>query len=180
MWAVLALLCFLRATYEGLTFFTKCPDPRLLDMRDEPLCERSVLFRLSAGLVALIRSVGVAGILEGTEFDAEYAEQLLTLAVGFDCTGRTDFVCYSWNQRRTLPMPSDMDDEAGAVDGNAALGVAEADDAYAMPADDGAAQPREVAADTEVGAALAAVPARGGATRVGSIQSDSPKGVAQE
>ena len=96
-WAVLALLCFLRTAHEGLSFFTKCPDPRLLARRDEPVGERGVLFRLSAGLVALIRSVGVAGILEGTASDAEYAEQLLTFAADLDWIGQPDFVWYSWN-----------------------------------------------------------------------------------
>ena len=70
-WAELALMCFLRVAHEGRLFFTKCPDPRLLSRRNEPTGERSVLFRLSAGLVALIRSVGVAEIHESTEFDAE-------------------------------------------------------------------------------------------------------------
>ena len=70
-WAVLALLCFLRAAPEVLTFFTKCPDPQILARRDEPIGERGILFRLSAGLPALICSVGVAGILEGTAFEAE-------------------------------------------------------------------------------------------------------------
>ena len=56
-WAVLALLCFLRAAHKGLPFFTKCPAPRLQARRDEPVGEGGVLFRLSAGLVALIRSV---------------------------------------------------------------------------------------------------------------------------
>lgn len=86
-WTVLALLGFLRATDEGLPFFTNCPDPRLLARRNEPIAERGVLFRLSAGPVALIRSVGVAEILEGTAFDGEYENQLLTFAVGL-YTGR--------------------------------------------------------------------------------------------
>ena len=60
-WTVLALLCFLRAAHEVLPFFTKCPDRRLLARRDEPVGERGVLFRISAGLVALIHSDGVAG-----------------------------------------------------------------------------------------------------------------------
>ena len=66
-------------------------------------------------------------------------------------------------------MPSDMDDETGTFDDDAALGVAGAYDAYALPANDGAVKQREVAADTAVGAAAAAMPAREGSTRVGSI-----------
>ena len=76
--------------------------------------------------------------------------------------------------------------ETSTVDGDAALGVADADDAYAMPADDGVAQPREIAADMEVtphggrrgacgaGAvdALAWVPCRA-TRRMGSRRSDS-------
>ena len=77
-------------------------------------------------------------------------------------------------------MPTDTDDEASAVDGNAALDGDDADAADAIPAEYDVAQPREVAADTEVAVAAAAVPARGGSTRVGSIQSDSPKGAAQK
>ena len=77
-------------------------------------------------------------------------------------------------------MPTDMDDEAGAVDGDAAVDADEADTADAMPTEEGVAPPREVAADTGVAIAAAAMPARGGSTRVGSIQSYSPKGVAQE
>lgn len=71
-WAVLAFLCFLHAAFDGMPFFTKCPDSRLLARRVESVRERGVLFRLSSGLVDLIRSVGVAEILEGTEFDATY------------------------------------------------------------------------------------------------------------
>ena len=88
-WAVTAFLCFLRASLEGMPFFTKCPDPRLLARRDEPIGERGMLFRLSAGLIAFIRSVGVAEILEGTAFDATDAEQLLTFPEGMDWSGRT-------------------------------------------------------------------------------------------
>ena len=80
-------------------------------------------------------------------------------------------------------MPTEMDDEAGAVDGDAALEADDADAADAadvMPTVDGVAQPGEIAADTEVAVAAAAVPGRGGSARVRSIQSDSPKGVTQK
>ena len=69
-----AFLCFLRAVREVMPFFTKFPDSRLLTRRDEPIGERLILFRLSVGLFDLIRSVGVAEILEGTAFDAMDAE----------------------------------------------------------------------------------------------------------
>ena len=59
-WAALAFLCFLHAAREGMPFFTKCPDLRLLTRRDELIGERGVLFRLSAGLIDLIRLVSVA------------------------------------------------------------------------------------------------------------------------
>ena len=91
-WAVLSFLCFLRATLEDMPFFTKCPDSQLLARRDEPIGEGGMLFRLSAGLIALIRSVGVTEILEGTAFDAADAEQLLTFVEGMDWSGRPDFV----------------------------------------------------------------------------------------
>lgn len=75
-------------------------------------------------------------------------------------------------------MTSYIESGTGALDGAAALGVAYVEDAFAMPADDSAAQQREVAADTEAGAAAAAVPGRGESGRLGSMKSDSPKGVA--
>ena len=77
-------------------------------------------------------------------------------------------------------MPTDMDDEAGTVDGDAALDVDDADAADVMQAEYGVAQPREVAADTEVAVTADTVPPRGGSTRVGCILSDSRRGVAQE
>ena len=91
-WAVLAFLYFLRAALEGMPFFTKCPDSRLLARRDQPIGERGMLFRLSAWLIALIRSVSVAEILEGTAFDAADAEQLLKFVEGMDWSGRPDFM----------------------------------------------------------------------------------------
>ena len=94
-WAVLAFLCFLRAVLEGMTFFTNCPNSQLLARRDEPIGERGMLFCLSAGLIALVHTVGVAEILEGTAFDETDAEQLLTFAEGMDWSGRPDFVWFS-------------------------------------------------------------------------------------
>ena len=94
-WAVLAFLCFLRAGLQGMPFFTKCPDSRLLVRRDEPIGERGRLFRLSAGTIAFICSVSVAEIVEGTAFDAAGAEQLLPFAEGMDWSGRPDFVWFS-------------------------------------------------------------------------------------
>ena len=88
----MAFLCFLRAALEGMPFFTKCLDSRLLARHDEPIGERGMLFRFSAGHIALIRSVDVAEILEGTAFDAADAEQLLNFAEGMDWSGRPDFV----------------------------------------------------------------------------------------
>ena len=89
-----------------------------------------MLFRLSAGLVDLIRSVDVAEILEGTAFDATDAEQLLTFAEGMDWSGRPDFVWFTWNWRCTRPMPSGIEAEVGATDGAAALNLADAADAF--------------------------------------------------
>ena len=85
-------MCFLRAALEGMPFFTKCLDPRLLARRDKPIGERGMLFRFSAGLIGLICSVSVAAILEGTAFNTTDAEQLLTFAEGMDRSGRPDFV----------------------------------------------------------------------------------------
>ena len=79
-----------------------------------------------------------------------------------------------------MPIPSGVEAGTGAVDGDGTLAVSDADYASAMPADDGAAQSRWVSPDTEAGAAATAVPVRGGSAGMGSIQSDSLKGVAQE
>ena len=125
-WAVLAFLCSLCAALEGMLFFTKCPDSRLLARLDELIGERGMLFRLSAGLVDLIRSVGVADILEGTASDATDAEQLLTFADGVYWSGRLDFMWFSCNRQCTLPMPSGVEAEVGATDGAAALDLADA------------------------------------------------------
>ena len=188
----MAFLCFLRAALEGMPFFTKCPDSRLLVRRDELIGEGRMLFRLSAGLIALIRSVGVAEILEGTAFDETDAEQLLTFAEWMDWSGRLDFVWFSWNRRCTLPMPSGVEAEVGATDGAAALGLADASDAVdgidavavgdasMLPTDDGAAPARGAATDAARSVAVVTAPVRGGSARVGSIQNDSPKGVAHE
>ena len=77
-------------------------------------------------------------------------------------------------------MPYGIETGTSAVYCDAALFVADADDVYAMPADDGSAQSLEAAADAKAGAAAAAVPARGRSARVGSIQSDSPRVFALE
>lgn len=96
----------MQAAREGMPFFTKFPDSRLLARSDEPVGERGVLFCLSARLIDLIRTVVVAEIVEGTAFDATYAKQLLTFVEGMDLSGRPDFLWFSWNQLCTLPMPS--------------------------------------------------------------------------
>ena len=183
-WAVLAFLCFLRAALEGMPFFTKCPDSRLLARRDQSIGERGMLFRLSAGLIALIRSVGVAEILEGTAFDAADAEQLLTFVEEMDWSGWPDFVWFSWNRRCTLSMPSGVEAEVGATDGAAALDLADAADAVdavdavavgdesMFPTEDGIAPSRGAATDAARSVAGVTAPTRGGSARVGSIQSD--------
>ena len=188
-WAVLAFLCFLRAALEGMPFFTKCSDSRLLARRDEPIGERGMLFRLSAGLIALIRSIGVAEILDGTALEAVDVEQLLTFAEGMDCGGRPDFVWFSWNRQCTLPMPSGVEAVVGATDGAAALDLADAADAVdavavgdasMFPTDDGIAPAHGAATDAARSVAGVTAPTCGGCARVGSIQRDSTKGVAHE
>ena len=178
-----------------MPFFTKCPDSQLLARSYKPIGERGMLFRLSSGLIALIRSVGVAEILEGTAFDATDAEQLLTFAEAMDWSGRPDFVRFSWNRRCTLPMPSGVEAEVGATDGAAALDLADAADAVdavdagdtvavgdasMLSTDDGVVLARGAATDAAKGVAGVTAPVRGGSARVGSIQSDSPKVIAHE
>ena len=106
-WAVLALLCFLHATRDGLPFFTRCPDPRLATRNGNEPSERGALFRLPAGLLQLIRSVGVAAILEGTSFDPVGAEAILNFSERLDWSlpERGDFVWYSWTGGCSLRMP---------------------------------------------------------------------------
>ena len=87
-WAVLDFLCFLHAAREGMPFFSNRSDSPLVWSRDEPASERGVLFSLSAGLIDLICSVGVAEIPKGTAFDATYAEQLLAFPEGMDWSCR--------------------------------------------------------------------------------------------
>ena len=140
----------------------------------------------------MICSVRVAEILEGTAFDAKDAEQLLTFAEGMDWSGRPDFVWFSWNRQCTLTMPSGVEAEVGATDGAAALDLADAADAveavYAvavgdasmLPTDDGVVPARGAATDAARSVAEVTAPVRGRSARVGSIQSDSPKGVAHE
>lgn len=94
-------------------FFTNCPDSRPVAKRNEPIGELVMLFRHSAGLFDSIYSVRVAEILEGTAFDAGYAEQLLNFAAGIDWSGRPDLLWFCWNQRGTLPMPSRVETETG-------------------------------------------------------------------
>ena len=180
-WAVLALLCFLRAAREGLPFFTKCHDPRLAARNGEPIGERGVLFRLSAGLIALIRSVGVAAILDGTAYHAEHAEQLLSFSETLDWAGRPDFVWFSWDRGCTLEMPpwvgasADVGASAAAVgDMNTVL-----DAATGNGAGEAVAQSRARPSDTgaTVAAPIALPPS--GSARLGSAQSDSPKGVGE-
>ena len=175
-----------------MPFFTKCQDLLLLARRDEPIGEHGMLFRLSAGLIDLIRSVGVLEIPEGTAFDVKYAEQLLTFAEGMDWGGRPDFVWFSWNQRCTLPMPSGVETEVGSTAGFAAPDLADATDAVdavdaiaasdasMLPTDDGIAPARGAATDAARCVAGAPMPVRGGSARVGAIQSDSPKGAVYE
>ena len=164
-WAVLAFLCFLHDSLEGMPFFTNCPDSQLLARREEPIGERGMLFRLSAGLVFLIRSVGVAEILEGTAFDATDAEQLLTFAEVMDWSGRPDLVhrrfqlWFRRNRRCTMPVPSGFEAEVGPTDGAAPLGLADAADAVdavdavaagdasMLPTDDGVSPARGAVTD---------------------------------
>ena len=174
-WAVLAFLRFLRASLEGMPLFKKCPDPRLLARRDGPIGARGMLFRPSAGLIALIRSVRVAEILKGTAFDARDAEQLLIFAEGMDWSGRPEFVWLGWDRRCTLPMPSGVEAEVGATDGAAALDLADvadavvavdAVDAFAvgdasmLPTDNGVAPARGAATDAARSVAGVTAPVR--------------------
>ena len=63
-WAVLGLLCFLDAARDGLPFFTRCPDPCLASRNGNEPGKQGSLFRLSPGLLQLIRTVEVAAILD--------------------------------------------------------------------------------------------------------------------
>ena len=96
-WAVLALLCFLHAARDGLPFFTRCPDPRLTSRNGNESDERGSLFRLSLGLLQLIRTVGVAAILEDTTFDPAGVEAILDFSERLDWSlpERGEFVSYS-------------------------------------------------------------------------------------
>ena len=104
---VLALLCFLHAARDGLQFFTRCPDPRLASRNGNEPGERGALFRLPAGLLELIRSVGVAVILEGTSFDPVGAEAILDISERLEwfLPERGDFFWYSWTRGCSLRMP---------------------------------------------------------------------------
>ena len=86
-------------------------------------------------------------------------------------------------------MPSGVEAEVGATDGSAALDLADAADAVdavdavavgdasMFPTDDGTAPARGAATDAARSVAGVTAPTRGGSARVGSIQSDSPKGL---
>ena len=106
-WAVPALLCFLHAARDGLPFFTRCPDPYLASRNGNEPGERGSLFRLSPGLLQLIRTVGMGAILEGTTFDPAGAETILDFSERLDWSlpERGDFVWYSWTRRCSLRIP---------------------------------------------------------------------------
>lgn len=76
-WDVLALLLLLDAARDSLLFFTKSLDPRLAVRGREERGNRGLFFQLLPRLLQLIRSVGVATILEETSFDDPTAEALL-------------------------------------------------------------------------------------------------------
>ena len=166
--------------------------PAAREARNEPASERGVLFRLSAGVVDSVRSVGVAEIYEVTAFDATYAEQWLAFAVGIDWSSRPYISWFSWKQRCSLHVPSGVEAETGAIDGAAAPDLTDAMDAVAavdaiaavdastFPAAIGVVPSRGAATDAVRSVAETAVPVHGGSARVGLIQSDSPKGGAQE
>ena len=105
-WAVLAFLCFLHAARDGLPFFTRCPDPHLAGQNGNELGERDSLVRLSPGLLQLIRTVGVAAILEGTTFDPASVEAILDFSERLDWSlpECVDFVWFSWTHRCSLWM----------------------------------------------------------------------------
>ena len=86
-------------------------------------------------------------------------------------------------------MPSGFEAQTGVTDGAAAPDLADATDAVAavdagdastLPAAVGVVPSRGSATDAVRCVAETAVPVRRGSARVGSIQNDSPKGVAQE
>ena len=104
--AVLALLCFLHVARDSLPFSTKYPDPRLAHWNGNEPSERGSLFRLSPGLLQLIRSVGVAAIVEGTAVDPAGAEVLLDFSERLDWSlpERGNFVWYGWSRGCSLRM----------------------------------------------------------------------------
>lgn len=143
----------------------------------------------------LLRSVGVAEILEGNAFDTTYADRLLAFAEGLDWSGRPDLTWFIWSQRCTLPMPFGVEAETSVIEGDAAPAMGDAPEAVqvldtvdliasgnvnTVPADGGVALARSAATGAAKSVTGNAVPARGGSNRVGSIQSDTLRGVAQE
>ena len=62
---------------------------------------------MSAGLLQLIRSVGLAAIVEGTLFDPAGAETILDFSdwLNWSLPERGDFVWYSWTRGCSLRMP---------------------------------------------------------------------------
>lgn len=96
--AVLARLCFLRVAREELQFFTNFQDPRLSRRRDGTISEHGILFHFSAWFIAVFRSVGIAEILEDTEYHAGHAKQFLSFSEDLEWTCRLEFVWFNLNR----------------------------------------------------------------------------------
>lgn len=107
-WAALALLCFLGAARDGLPFVTRSPDARLAARRGHQ--EQGVLFRLSPGLISLIRSVGIAPIVEGSEFHAGHTEELLAYAETRRWRDDAEFIWYDFSTGVVpeIPRPGEL------------------------------------------------------------------------
>lgn len=111
--AALVLHCFLRAMCEGMPLFTHCPDSRLDARRHHP-CQ-GVLFRLQPSLVALIRSVGIVALFEGSLFSDDYTYSLLELVLRRPWRDDADFICVVQLGTTTPTGRCEPDGGAGAT-----------------------------------------------------------------
>lgn len=88
-WEALALSFFLRAAWESMRFFTRCPDPRLDEHRHH--AEKVLLFHLRPCANPIS---GVAGLESSSTFDAKYAECLLEFILKRFWRDSAEFIWY--------------------------------------------------------------------------------------
>lgn len=101
--AVSTLLSWLHAAKHGITFSTRCEDPRLYaDGLSE--CPSGRLFQLSSSLWYLITALDISKVLSGSEFSASDVEACFRAMARNRLLPQRDFAVFHWKDKKVFDV----------------------------------------------------------------------------